>query len=274
MPKEKENLVTNYIPISRKIFEHEFWKEDRVFSRAEAWIDLLRSVSWEDGNTSIINGQWVKWERGQMPVSLRFLGSRWKWSRSKVSLFLENLRREKMIEIVTAKETVITVLTVCKYGDYNPVSKKKGQQKGQSSDSEVTVEGQSSDKLKESNKVKEVKEVSEVYTQEDISLFNSFIGWIGKNAPKVNEMRETISIKQFLKLRKDYPGDAGRTLIQDVLLSMHNYKDLLKKYESSNLTLRSWINIRKKKNGEPTKNDSGKKLSGIVAEIRHQEAKQ
>lgn len=263
-------MVTNYIPISRKIFEHEFWKEDRVFSKAEAWIDLLRSVSWDNDNSAIVNGKWVKWQRGQMPVSLRFLGSRWKWSRSKVSLFLENLRRENMIEIVTAKETAISVLTVCKYGDYNPTSKKVGQQKRQQSDNDVTAEGQRRDKLKELKELKEVEE-SESHTPDEAGLFNSFTGWIDKNAPKVNQMKEGITIKQFLKLRKDYPGDVGRNLIQDVLLSMHNNKDLLKKYESANLTLRSWINIRKKRNGELINNESTSKLSNAVATIRQEE---
>ena len=254
MPKTEQQIVTNYIPLSRKIFEHEFWKEERVFSRAEAWIDIVRSASWEEDNKQIINGKWVRWRRGQWPVSLRYLGDRWKWSRSKASKFLEDLRRENMIEIVTEDVTAQTLITVCKYDDYNPTSKKKGQQTRQQRDSEVTAKGQRRDKIKELKNEKELEEeyngspVGDPVTppSQDEELFQSFRKWIDTHAPKVNQMREPITQEEYARLRKDFPGTTGKTMIAEVLQAMHNKKDLLKQYESANLTLRSWIRLRQK----------------------------
>ena len=81
---------------------------------------------------------------------------------------------------------------------------------------------------------------------EEENLFNAFSGWIDKYAPKVNKMKEPLTINQYLKLRIDFPGENGRALLQEVILSMHNHKQLLRKYESANLTLRSWIRLRNK----------------------------
>lgn len=87
------------------------------------------------------------------------------------------------------------------------------------------------------------------HLSEEENLFKAFSGWIDKYAPKVNKMKEPLTIKQYLKLKTDFPGEKGRALLQEVFTAMHNHKELLKKYESANLTLRSWIKIREKKDG-------------------------
>lgn len=84
-----------------------------------------------------------------------------------------------------------------------------------------------------------------IHPQELIEKFKEFNEWILKNAPNVNKMKEPFTIKQYQKLMKDFPGQ--KKLISEILLQMHNKADLLKKYNSSNLTLRSWINLRKEK---------------------------
>jgi hypothetical protein len=84
------------------------------------------------------------------------------------------------------------------------------------------------------------------HTTEEENLFKAFKDWIENKAPKVNKMKEPFTIKQYLKLRTDFPGDKGRALLLEVISAMHNHKQLLKKYESANLTLRSWIKLREK----------------------------
>lgn len=133
---EKEAL-TNFIPISRKLFEHQLWCEEREFSRFEAWIYLLKEARFED--TKLYDGnKIVEVKRGQIYASIRFLAEAWKWSRKKVCGFLEMLVSDEMIIKETAKETGQTVLTICNYDRYNADKKIRGQLRRQQGDSKGT----------------------------------------------------------------------------------------------------------------------------------------
>lgn len=48
-------MKEEYLPISRKLFEHPLWGEKRVFSYAEVWIDLLRLVRFEANTTKVLS---------------------------------------------------------------------------------------------------------------------------------------------------------------------------------------------------------------------------
>ena len=45
-----------FIRINRKLFNHTFWKENRIYSKAEAWIDLIQLMSFTDNNKKIMGG--------------------------------------------------------------------------------------------------------------------------------------------------------------------------------------------------------------------------
>jgi len=66
--------------------------------------------------------------------------------------------------------------------------------------------------------------------------FKKFMDWIDANAPSVNKLKEPFTRKQYERVRKDFPSE----IIVNTLLSMHNYKELLQKYVSANLTFRKW----------------------------------
>ena len=157
----ENNTCNGYLPINRKVFKHEFWEEERVYSRFEAWIDLLHTARYESAETcQIIKGQPVKYKRGELIASLRFLTERWGWGKTKVETFIKYLIAEKMITKRTPKGTTQTVITICKYETYNLVSVNFESKKGQSQDSRRTVGGQSEDKTNKENK--EIK----IYTRE------------------------------------------------------------------------------------------------------------
>lgn len=81
-----------YIPLSRKFFEHELWQEPRVFSRAEAFADLLRRTRFEANTSTILIGvQSIEVRRGEVAISLRYLAKEWQWSKNKVDKFLRYL---------------------------------------------------------------------------------------------------------------------------------------------------------------------------------------
>lgn len=246
----KDYPISSFIPISRTIFQHPFWNEKRIFSKFEAWLDLIASARFEESEaTELISGKMVRWTRGQFPASLRYLGIRWNWSKTKVNNFIRMLESEKMVKRQDAGGD--TVLTLINYDVYN-----KGQQKGQlrrpqysdaaeqedrCEDKEGTVEGQARDKTNKDNKENKEEEcmygaVAPLHSPGDMAKFKAFEKWILENAPKVAKMKQPFTFDQFLKLRDKLPVEQ----VKDLLLGMENYGPLLKKNDSAYLTIRKW----------------------------------
>lgn len=66
--------------------------------------------------------------------------------------------------------------------------------------------------------------------------FKKFKAWIDANAPNVGKLKEPFTETQFERIKQDFPIE----VIENTLRSMHNYRELLKKYVSANLTFRKW----------------------------------
>jgi uncharacterized phage protein (TIGR02220 family) len=98
---------TGYIRLNRQFLDSDLWNEKRVFSKAEAWIDILFEVRCKSDPE--------KW--GQSLISISSWSARWGWSRSKVSRFFDYLKREKMISVQTNNKS--TQLTVLNYEVYD-----------------------------------------------------------------------------------------------------------------------------------------------------------
>lgn len=110
-----------FIKIDRNFFEGKYWKQKRVFSQAEAWIDLVRTARFEiEPETRILSsGRYITIKRGEIHASIRFLAERWSWGTDKVKRFLDAAISEQAIERRTEQgESIITLLN---YGIYNPV---------------------------------------------------------------------------------------------------------------------------------------------------------
>ena len=108
-----------YIPISRRIFKHRFWCEEREYSRFEAWLDLLQSARFEDAKQYIGKYRSVMVKRGQLVASVRFLADRWKWSTKRVINYLSAIEKDGQISRETPKETGITIISITNYDVYN-----------------------------------------------------------------------------------------------------------------------------------------------------------
>ena len=96
------------------------------------------------------------------------------------------------------------------------------------------------------------KEKEQVEDMEDIQLtrFQKFQKFISERALNVGKMKEPFTEQEFINLLYDFE----ETDIADLVLAMHNYKDLIKKNVSANLTLRNWAEKRNlvKKNAKIT----------------------
>lgn len=146
-----------YIPISRRLFEHQLWCEGRKFSRFEAWLDIVQSARFED-TKQLIGNRFIEVKRGQILVSLRFLAGRWQWSTKKVNSFLDLLIQDKMITKETPKETGQTVVTICNYDKYNFQLPQEESKKKQQGNTKETVRKQQGNKVNKENKENKLEE--------------------------------------------------------------------------------------------------------------------
>ncbi|GEM_PF-2752948 len=104
-----------WIKIHRDIQDHWIFTENRVFSKYEAWTDILMTVNHESSKV-LIGSYIIECARGQSLLSLDSWGRRWKWSKSSVKRFFDVLSKEKMIAVENVLKT--TRITVCKYDTY------------------------------------------------------------------------------------------------------------------------------------------------------------
>ncbi|HTN09231.1 hypothetical protein [Agriterribacter sp.] len=198
------------IYLDRAIIQGELFTEKRVYSRFEALVDIM-SIA----------------EDGTMIITTRKIAGKWGWGRKKVEIFLEQLEREGFITISKFPDKhIVTVL----YKKSQP-----GSQKG-ASKSRRSAALQSNQEPERSQPGSHVDQEETEATAEEKKLFDGFNAWLKKNAPNVAKMKEQITLKQYLKIRRDMPKE----MVMDLLQKMHNWKPLLQKNTSVYLTLKNW----------------------------------
>ena len=115
------NKKQGYILLFRSLFGNKIWKEDRTFSKAEAWIDLMRRAHYSEQPewNNYLNGFL---RRGDIYAPVRSLKKWWRWkSTSKVQRYLNRLEYDRMIK---RKGSVIHLMN---YNKYNPKKEKNNE---------------------------------------------------------------------------------------------------------------------------------------------------
>lgn len=108
-----------YLALWRKFQDHEFWREKREFSKAEAWIDILWEAQHDPNPRQVVFGMRIlTCHYGECLKSTRTWASRWNWSEVKVRRFLKLL--ESMTQICLKSESITTRITVLNYEQYDP----------------------------------------------------------------------------------------------------------------------------------------------------------
>ena len=124
-----------WIALHRNIREHWVYQEKRVFSKYEAWLDLLMDANHQK-NKFLFDGQLIEVNRGEFITSVRQLCERWGWSNTKVNRFLKMLEDDQMlIRKSDSKKTAISIVNYDFYQRYEP---KETTQKRQQNDAETT----------------------------------------------------------------------------------------------------------------------------------------
>lgn len=132
----------SWIKLNRSITSHWLWEDD-VYSRGQAFIDLLIMAAYAD-HKSNSQGRLMTIKRGSMITSIRHLSDRWGWSKDKVSRFLACLEEDEIIK--KESDTKRTVLTIVNYDKYQGIADTERTQNGRKTDTKRTQNGQTKER--------------------------------------------------------------------------------------------------------------------------------
>lgn len=165
--------MSGWIKIHRSITNHWLYNEKRVYSKLEAWYDIIMTVNYVD-NKTVIKGRLYDVKRGESTLSFESWGKRWNWDKSKVRRFFSLLQKDEMIELKCDNKT--THLTVCNYESY---------QGERNADETQTNRKRNSDETNIRNK----ESKKEIYIPE----LAEFIAYAVQQVPNIN--REDVRLK-------------------------------------------------------------------------------
>ena len=113
-----------WICLHREIWQCWLWDE-KPFSKAQAWIDLLLLANHSD-NKFLLGNEIVTVEAGSFITSEVKLSERWGWSRTKTRAFLDLLQKDNMIvKKSDNKKTAINIVNYSKFQDIETAEKQQ-----------------------------------------------------------------------------------------------------------------------------------------------------
>ncbi|KIH70056.1 DnaD domain-containing protein [Salinicoccus roseus] len=142
--------MTGWISLHRSIENHWLFKEDRKFSKFEAWVDLLLMVNHKDKKI-LLGSELALVRRGQKITSLRKLSERWQWSITKVDRFLKLLESDEMITV--KKDSKKTVVSIVNYDIYQNQDLEKRHRKDSNETPTIQEEDTDDTRTKTNNNV-------------------------------------------------------------------------------------------------------------------------
>jgi len=200
-----------YVKLWRKFWDDPLWKEKRVFSRAEAWIDLFMMANGKEKEV-IFDAKPILIKRGQFLTSQRQLASRWGWGRTKTGDFLK-LRRDYYHSIEVFSDHKKSIITILNYSKYNPLPGKKATTENE--EKTTTKQPLKDHRLDTTNK-EEIKD-----NKDNIKIIIK--QWNSKNIKNIENRETNTKEKTIAKINtslKDYS-------ITEIIEAIDNYHSIL-----------------------------------------------
>jgi len=122
----------------------------------------------------------------------------------------------------------------------------------ESNDRSTTVQRDSTDKSRvdkrREEKIRKEKEEEALPPAPPHKL----IEWIDTNAPRIQQLKQPLTNEEAERIMADLTIDTPnkKQRLRDLLMAMHNYKPLLTKSVSANLTIRKWWKSELERSGE------------------------
>lgn len=263
--RDREDLLVNFIPINRDLFDHYLWVENREYSKFEAWLCLLKEARFKESKV-VDNGYIVIVKRGQVYASLRFLAEAFGWTIKRVRTFLTMLESDNMITKEPHKETRQNIITITNYNKYN-IAKR---------DSKISIESQKDELPSLETTIPNEKNTGntiiidgeEKYIHEKLySAYNEIIAneeylyFIYRNSPiKDLDLLKTKHLPEFLSILA-MRGDTDKTLREVIshfanwLLEQHDKQQKEKGGKNEETTPRCANNAANNKSTKETSKD-------------------
>jgi len=168
-------MYRGYIALWRKIEDHPFYKEPRVFSKYEAWIDILKEAQHNREPQEVVFGMNVLiCHYGECLKSNVTWAKKWGWSEHKVRVFMKLL--EKMGQIRRENVVITSRITIINFESYDPRCRTSVEQP--SSSRRGSVEGRSTDNndnnVNNDNNISSPVSNSQNYTSEFLEFWKIY----------------------------------------------------------------------------------------------------
>lgn len=210
--------MEGWIKIHRRTFEHLFWKEARIYSKAEAWIDLIQMARFE-ASQEIINNKMIEVQRGEIPVSRRYLEQRWLWGSSKVSSFLELLSKLGMTNHrQTSGQTIIKLVKYELYNDCQTIDKphiEPATNQGQTIHEPTTNQNKRSKELKKEKNTNSIDFDFSIFAENELSIINTWVNYR-------KEKKKPITQQALVLLKKDINSKGINYVTKQIEVSIKN----------------------------------------------------
>lgn len=189
--------MEGWIKLHRQIIEHpDYFSEP--FTRIMAWIDLLMLAN-HKGMNMYVRGNKVEIKRGDTAIAQETLATRWKWSRTKVKRYLNELEKDR--QIVQQKSNVINTISIVNYDAYQSDDTTES-----TAESLQTTRRRTAESL-QTNTNKNVKNDKKAHTQffsgkdktrarEVSQKAQDMLRWIETHTPSVQLMEFPITLRQ------------------------------------------------------------------------------
>lgn len=109
------DTLEGWIKIHRSIQDHWIYKEKRIFSKYEAWLDMIMMAN-HKANKFLLGNELIEVSRGQFITSELKLMDKWGWSKTKLRNFIKTLEKDGMISKKSDKKK--TTITIVNYSDW------------------------------------------------------------------------------------------------------------------------------------------------------------
>jgi DNA replication protein DnaD len=192
---KEENKNKGYILIHRSLGDHWLWEEKRVFSRAEAWLDMLMECNHSERDV-LIGGMLIKCKRGESLNSISTWAERWKWNKSKVVRFFVLLENENMIQQMPSPKS--KHIRVCKYDSYQ-ANRNGDEIKTKSKRNQNEIKTKTNKQLKQLKQLETIKSSNELPHKSN-AFKETWADWIQHRKEIKKPLTHTTIQRQFKEL--------------------------------------------------------------------------
>jgi hypothetical protein len=208
------SVAPNVYGVARAVWDDPDFA-DEPYTEREAWLWLIAQAQWRDGKIRGNTGNPVNLTRGEFSISIRYMATKWKWTKDRAHRFIKRLEKRGTISD-TSRDTS-QIYFINKYNNFQVVGIPK---RDSDRDSSATAARQQRDK----------RETGKQGNRETSSLRSDTCAEAASGstpeAPKLDFMLSEPSSPEFIKI----PTNRFRTTGEEVGITEVDISDYERTY--------------------------------------------